>query len=46
MEVLKEDLTPAQRRTMVSTRDYQYEIIAKIKETKCWGCELLSYHVT
>ncbi len=31
---------------MVSTREYQAEIIAKMKETKCWGCDLLSYHIT
>ena len=31
---------------MVSTREYQSEIIGKLKETKCWGCELLSYHIT
>ena len=31
---------------MVGTREYQAEIIVKMKETKCWGCELISYHVT
>jgi hypothetical protein len=46
IKALKEELTPAQKKTLVSTREYQAEIIAKMKETKCWGCDLLSYHVT
>jgi hypothetical protein len=29
-----------------ATRANQQEIIAQIKETKCWGCDYLSYHLT
>ena len=31
---------------MIGTREFQKEIIGKIKETKCWGCDLISYHIT
>jgi hypothetical protein len=33
IKVLKEELTPAQRKTMVSTREYQSDIIADMKKT-------------
>ena len=31
---------------MVLTRENQSNIIADMKRTKCWGCDLISYHVT
>ena len=43
MKALKDDIP---KKVMVSTRAHQQEIIQQMKETKCWGCDLLSYHIT
>jgi hypothetical protein len=48
IKVLSEDLPAGKgkKKPMKATHELQQDIIEQIKATKCWGCELLSYHIT
>lgn len=46
IKVFKEDETLSKKKTLQKTREHQQAIIQQMKETKCWGCDFLSYHIT
>jgi hypothetical protein len=46
IKVLQEDESLVNKKTLKKSREHQGEILAKMKETKCWQCPLLSYHIT